>query len=194
MTSKSKLLLTAAAIVAFSGSAAMAADLYVPPAAPVAAAPAATNWDGPYIGASVGYGWGTASTNVSSTSLSANTSGWLVGAQLGYNYQIGQFVLGAEADIDFADMKKTAVSAGAILGVPYSVTTSASLEYLGTVRARAGFAVDRALIYPTGGLAYGNVKGDAAVVSGPNFWTASGSWRISSLMFLMTRVMPSSSN
>jgi len=86
MTSKSKLLLTTAMIVAFSGSAAFAADLYVPPAAPVAAAPVASSWDGPYIGASVGYGWGSADNsytgNATGTSA-ANLSGWLVGGQIG---------------------------------------------------------------------------------------------------------------
>ena len=37
----------------------------------------------------------------------ADGKGWLGGVQLGYNYQIGSFVIGAEGDYSWADVKIT---------------------------------------------------------------------------------------
>ena len=89
MSLKAALLLSTAAVLALSGPA-MAADLPMP-AAPAMAAPAPGTWDGPYIGASVGYGWGTATNAYTSTDSdtgteSASLSGGLVGVQAGYNF------------------------------------------------------------------------------------------------------------
>jgi len=165
MTSKSKLLLTAAAIVAFSGSAAMAADLYVPPAAPVAAAPAATNWDGPYIGASVGYGWGTASTNVSS--LSANTSGWLVGAQLGYNFHVSDnLVLGVEGNLDWTN------ETGSLSGLG-----SFTNNWDGSVRGRLGVDLGQWMPYVEAGVAFANATA-AAPGGTPSFSNTHTGWTV----------------
>jgi outer membrane immunogenic protein len=92
MTLTGKALLAAVAFAALSGSA-MAADLYVPPAAaPVAAAAPATNWDGPYIGATLGYGWYDPGT----------TNGWDIGAQVGYNAHLSDaIVVGIQGNVDW---------------------------------------------------------------------------------------------
>ncbi len=37
------------------------------------------------------------------------------------------------------------------------------MDWFGTVRGRAGFAFDRALIYGTGGFAYGDVRQHAVI-------------------------------
>ena len=112
---------------------AAAADMSYPaPAATYAPAPIFT-WTGFYLGANAGYGWGEAD-------YSSDIDGFLGGIQAGYNFQLsGPFVIGVEADIQYSNIES-------------SVFT---LDYFGTVRARAGFAVDQFLLYGTGGLAYG---------------------------------------
>jgi outer membrane immunogenic protein len=98
-----------------------------------AAAAAPMSWTGFYIGANAGYGWGTAG--------SYSPGGFLGGLQAGYNWQFtgSAFVAGLETDFAWTGMNEG----------PYSVS------YIGTVRARLGFAFDRFLAYGTAGLAYG---------------------------------------
>ena len=140
-----KLLLATSSIVAFAAGA-QAADLGVPrsPVASAVVAPA-FNWTGFYLGAHAGYGFGRTTPSDAGLSFPMNTSGGLVGGQIGFNYQINQIVLGAEADLAFAGISGSRASlAPQVLFVRTSM--------LGSVRARAGFAVDRALLYVTGGL------------------------------------------
>src|ERR1700693_1829707 len=54
------------------------------------------NWVGPYIGANLGYQFGSA------THSGASPGGIMGGAQAGYNWQIGQFVFGAETDLQLS--------------------------------------------------------------------------------------------
>jgi outer membrane immunogenic protein len=81
-----------------------------------------------------------------------------LGGQLGYNYQTSLLVLGIEADLDSIGGSKstsfTALPNGIITNM---AAATAGLQWLGTVRARAGYAFDRALFFATGGLAYGRV-------------------------------------
>ena len=139
-----KLLIATTALVAFAAGA-QAADLGSR-RAPVAAAVVAPafSWTGFYVGAFAGYGW----NNYNIVGLGTGTgNGPLLGATIGYNYQINQFVLGAEADLAFA----------AITGRPAAAPNfSLRTNMLGSVRARAGFAVDRALLFVTGGLGIQN--------------------------------------
>jgi outer membrane immunogenic protein len=131
-----------AGLLAGVATSAFAADLptHKTPPTPVPAyvAPAFT-WTGFYVGVNGGYGFGSSGGDF------GNPSGGLVGGTAGYNYQIGQFVLGVEGDWDWADITKSGVNA---VGA-YSTKT----DDIATVRARAGFAVDRALFYVTGGYA-----------------------------------------
>ena len=138
------LLLATTALVAFAAGA-QAADLGSR-RAPVAAAVVAPafSWTGFYVGAFAGYAW----NNFNAFGPGAGTgNGPLLGATIGYNYQINQFVLGAEADLAFA-----AITGRATAAPTFSLRTN----MLGSVRARAGFAVDRALLYVTGGLGIQN--------------------------------------
>jgi outer membrane immunogenic protein len=128
-----KIAIFAAALVALAFSApANAADIpakgpYYKAAAPV------FNWTGFYVGGHVGYGWAEDNTGV-------EADGVLGGVQLGYNWQLSRnWVFGIETDIAATDMTSAA-------GV--------SLDYIGTVRARVGYAADRTLFYVTGGYAY----------------------------------------
>ena len=74
------------------GSGAAAADI-----TPYAAPPRETFWQGPYVGANLGYQWGLA------THTANKPSGVVGGLQSGYNWQIGSFVFGGETDLQFSD-------------------------------------------------------------------------------------------
>lgn len=186
-------LLAASCVLAASGSA-FAADLSVRKAMPaVVAAPAPFSWTGFYVGVNAGYAWSSNSTNynyilaggpadvpgflatgVSPASLGGSAGGFIGGGQLGYNYQIGSIVVGLEADIQYVDQKGESTytfSYADADGFGSSVTgTEAQLKWLGTVRARLGYAVDRALIYATGGVAYGAVEvGSGILAAGVDF-------------------------
>lgn len=130
-------------------SGASAADLprrapaYIPPAY----APLFT-WTGFYAGLNAGYGGG--NSKGTGAGLAGTLTGAFGGGTVGYNYQYQQLVLGLEADAAFAGIDNTQTSAG-------PVTTKSTLDFQTTVRARAGYAVNRALIFVTGGYAGGNL-------------------------------------
>lgn len=105
-------------------------------------------WTGFYVGANAGYAWGNVKANSVNLGRVGDLDGFIGGGQVGYNYQMGQFVVGAEADFQGADL-----ATGNSLGLVRVKT-----EYFGTVRARVGVAFDRFMPYITGGWAYGNVK------------------------------------
>jgi len=96
------------------------------------------DWAGFYVGANAGYGWASAGR--------IDASGFEGGVQAGFNMQTGQFVMGIEGDIGFANLDG---DHGAL---------DASVDSLGSVRARVGFAVDQFLIYGTGGFSFGDVE------------------------------------
>ncbi|MCR4520168.1 MULTISPECIES: outer membrane protein [Bosea] len=144
---KKYLLASVAALGLVAAGAASAADLPSrkgPVVAPVYV-PAFT-WTGFYVGANAGYGWG--NVNANGFANVGDLDGFVGGGQVGYNYQMGQFVVGLEADLQAADL-----SSGNNLGL-----INVKTDYFGTVRARVGVAFDRFMPYITGGWAYGNVK------------------------------------
>ena len=78
------------------------------------------------------------------------------GGTVGYNYQIRHFVVGAEADIDWASISGTTTTAAC----PAGCKTGDS--WLSTVRGRVGYAADRFLPFITGGAALGNINATTA--------------------------------
>lgn len=143
----------AAALMASVATSAFAADLpgrKGPPPAPVYYAPP-FSWTGFYVGINGGYGFGDFSGFGNTVFGSPN--GGLVGGTAGYNYQIGQFVIGAEGDLDWADIEKTRTFAD-------GSSSKAQLDSLAHVLARGGVAYDRALFYVAGGYAGGDLKGN----------------------------------
>ncbi len=73
--------------------------------------------------------------------------GGLGGATLGYNYQQGQLLVGAEADAEFGS-----ISGNGNFG--RATNSSGVMNGLGTIRARVGYIFNqRLLIYATGGYA-----------------------------------------
>lgn len=163
------LVLAAAAVAGLSGSA-MAADLYVPPAqpAPVAAAPAATDWDGPYIGASVGYGWGTANDTSVTPSDSTGVNGFTVGGQVGYNFHLGSNVVaGVEGDLNWNDQT------GTFTGT--SASDAMRINWDGSARGRLGVDLDGILPYAEAGVAFANATDTMA---GTNYSNTHTGWTV----------------
>jgi len=137
--------------VALMSTAAMAADLprRTDPVAPVMRAMPTFTWTGFYAGVNAGYGFG--SFTGSAGNSFKDPGGFVGGGQLGYNYQVGSMVYGLEADLDYTDLKGRS-NAAAFAGGKDRV------NYIGTMRGRLGYAVDRFLPYVTGGFAYGGSK------------------------------------
>ena len=168
MTTKLKFARPAAAalgILAFAASVpAFAADVVMeePPApAPIAELPVAS-WAGPYAGVNLGYGF---SGRVKEPGNSISTDGFLGGAFVGYNYEMGNnFVLGAEGDIGYSGVK----------GSNAGVEAKAGLE--GSLRARLGYAISPdILLYGTAGGAAQSLKVTEGGLSDRNTmlgWTA----------------------
>jgi outer membrane immunogenic protein len=82
--------------------------------------------------------------------------GALLGGEIGANYQVGDIVLGAEADIDWSNAQGSYVDDPA--AGPGASTVTGTAEWLATLRARVGYARDRWLLFATGGLAASGVK------------------------------------
>lgn len=149
---------------------ASAADLYRPGPGGLKDGPVyvpVNSWSGFYIGANIGYGWNANSkdigydvlvapdTEFTDRSRGAEPSGVFGGGQIGYNVQHGRFVYGIEADIQGADISDDVSATSAVNLV--SGTVHEKMDWFGTVRGRFGVAYDSALLYVTGGFAYGNI-------------------------------------
>ena len=179
-----KTILLASAVSLAALSSAFAADLPARKTAPAAPVAPVFTWTGFYAGLNAGVNWSNRNVNPAyidndpvnpwtpqelidlwpvPAPYANNRTGFIGGAQIGYNYQIGQFVIGAEADF----MGSTAnQSSSASIAIPNFLQNGTAVEtsnskiqqsWLGTVRLRAGYAADRVLLYVTGGFAYGNV-------------------------------------
>ena len=157
----SKCIGAAVVLVLTATCGAFAADLPTPrPSAPLPAP--AYNWTGFYIGINGGYGSGNSnwSDGPVGTTGSFPTTGFLVGGTAGVNYQIDQYVFGIEGDGDWTNLKgnsgSTCGAISAVVPPPDSCQTQS--EWLATVRGRVGYALDRTLLYVTGGAAFGNIQ------------------------------------
>ena len=105
------------------------------------------SWMGPYVGANLVYEWGGVTNNPT------NPSGVTGGIEGGYNWQSGQFVLGGETDLDLSAANDTFA--------PWKFSN----PWFGTLRARAGFALNNLLFYGTVGIAYGGLRAESGIFS-----------------------------
>lgn len=134
------------------------------------AAPGA-DWTGLYIGGHVGQGFaelkglttamdGSVKRYSSTESSDLDLSNFLLGGQLGFNYQFGnRFVLGVEADYTKSRLQgfQEAISTEASLLAPRNQLESKlahSINWIATIRGRLGYAFDRMFVYGTGGVAF----------------------------------------
>lgn len=154
--------------------------------AAVAAAPApaqqATNWTGGQLGSSNGVSSvnnnfvepgsyncylliaALGSCTETPFSIKDSRAGFITGVYLGYRWQMGMWVVGVEGDANYKFNGKTD---GYQSGTPAYLAPgyeefigSAKQTWDGSARGRLGFLVNpNALLYVTGGLAFGEVKG-----------------------------------
>lgn len=156
------------------------------------------DWSGFYVGGNIGFSWGNVRTtgnetltqnvsvfsfpgpilvsSVDSTSATAalthsTVTGLVGGAQAGYNWQSGKWLVGLEADFQGSDERATGRLC-TVAGCPVGSTVipvNYKLDWFSTARGRVGFiAAERILLYATGGLAYGQFVSD--VPSFPLGW------------------------
>jgi outer membrane immunogenic protein len=160
-----KRLLLIGALALATSVPALAADLPLPAPAPVAYTPAPPHlyWTGFYIGLNSGGGFGSSNWATPVGSVPRFTAdGLMAGGQIGGNYQIGEFVIGAEGDIDWQNLRggqNTGICAPAAVGGCSTAST-----WLATVRGRVGYAPQQILYYVTGGGAFTNVKPSTALL------------------------------
>ena len=167
-----RVLLASVGAVALAGTA-VAADLPTrePPPVYVPPVPIFT-WTGVYVGAQIGYAWGTSNTNIGDnfgdfTSFSTTNNGVIGGAHVGYNLELNRFVVGLEGDVDGSSLSKTVTGDPLIAGVLFVPTTiSGNLSVQGSIRGRLGYAWDRVLLYATGGVAFGGFNGSISTPFG----------------------------
>jgi high affinity Mn2+ porin len=133
---------------------AIAADL--PPNLPVKAPIRALiyDWTGFYVGGHFGYGDaslgpGTNPIPLQGVFLPPSPTGLIDGFQAGYNRQLSNhLVLGVEADASFP----SPIDVPRLVPAPFNTT----IDYVGTLRGRAGYAFERWMPYLTGGFAWGH--------------------------------------
>jgi outer membrane immunogenic protein len=139
-------------------------------------------WTGIYFGANAGYGWGKYSSNVVFTGLVTNPApfpsgtttpfglgatelsgtrfagsgspgGAIAGGQIGFNWQAGMFVFGAEMDGQWSGQENTFT---VTCGANCTATESIKIRSLATGRGRFGLAFDWLMPYVTAGAALVN--------------------------------------
>jgi outer membrane immunogenic protein len=208
-----QLTIAAAALAALGAGSALAADM--PVKAPVYKAPpppAVYSWSGFYIGANIGGAWSRNNSDgynglvfpafaalppevavitifpgqLGTLAGTGNRSGVIGGGQIGYNWQVQQFVLGVEADAEGTGLHGLGASAtrtfagGLVLGPPLTQTVtvnSGNIDWMASFRGRVGVAADRALFYLTGGAAVAGIGGSTTTVNnGPGIAIPAGSF------------------
>src|SRR5215471_51474 len=100
------------------------------------------SWAGPYLGGNIGYAWG----NV--TGSQTKPAGFIAGIQGGFNWQNGPWVIGVEGDLQVSGAEDTFA--------PWQFSN----PWFGTARGRIGYAFSNILFYGTGGLAFGETRGE----------------------------------
>jgi outer membrane immunogenic protein len=141
-------------VAGFAG-AASAADL---PAKVYTKAPMVApiyNWTGFYIGFDTGGGFSRNCWNVTSAVGAPsegchNATGGMVGGQVGYRWQMSNYVFGVEAQGDWANLKGSNTSAtGTFGGLPFSNQTR--IDAIGLFTGQVGYAWNNILGYVKGG-------------------------------------------
>jgi len=136
---------------------ALAADL--PVKAP--AMRAVYDWTGFYVGGHFGYGGGSFGPGTNplpeeGAFLPHSVTGLIGGYQMGYNRELAnRVVLGVEADSTFTSPTDEPALAR-MPPAPFNTT----LDYIGTVRGRIGYAFGSVMPYVTGGFAWGHTHAD----------------------------------
>lgn len=99
-----------------------------------------------------------------------NAQGVTLGLEAGYNFHAGNFVFGPAADLSYSFVRADANSR-------FANVSKVDVGWVGSARARAGYAFDRFMIYGTGGVAFAQTTIDGPFASNTETepgWTAGG--------------------
>ncbi|WP_448950925.1 outer membrane protein [Labrys neptuniae] len=173
----------------------LAADLAPKSVDPVPPVPAAFSWTGFYVGGHLGGIWNggnldSRATTVAFFDKSAVVSrsgfhsdpGVISGVQAGYNYQIDQFVLGIEGNVDLTSGHNNYTVNGNTLNpfpfqLPFNETATTSLKdssrWAASLRARFGYAFGQWLPYVTAGVGVRQDKLSGTTIFAPFGGTSS---------------------
>jgi len=185
-------LMTAAAAMSLAfASTARAADVGVAPdyaaPPPVATGP---SWTGLYLGLHGGGGWSHVSASTAPSGVivgalgdpglqSTGLSGAVFGGQLGYNWQVANWVFGAEGDFSSAGLNGATQSVFPSIapgGFQDSIQVHQNIGWLASARGRLGYVWGTLLLYVTGGAAWANVDSKVLVNDGATGTSAAGSF------------------
>jgi len=135
-------------------------------------------WAGPHLGVFGGF----AKAEINATELFSEEFGYynlpsdpygfdadgsMAGAEVGYDWQWGGFVAGVVAEAGFVDLSGSVVDPNSLAtGAP--ITSFESSAY-GALTARAGFGLNRALLYARGGIAVLDASGSTIDTCGRSF-------------------------
>jgi outer membrane immunogenic protein len=146
-----RLLATGAVAMLGISNFALAADM--PVKAPMVPLPPPFSWTGFYIGGNIGGAWAERHVTDTITGLDFSRSSdgvFIAGGQIGYNYQMGNFVLGVEGDFDWVGNNSNNGAGVVVPGVGTIVATTHD-RWISTVAARFGIASDHWLFYGKAG-------------------------------------------
>jgi outer membrane immunogenic protein len=156
-----------------------AADLAVK--APVYKAPVAYPiWAGLYIGGHIGGAWSSLDVNAfdeDGNTFKNNTSGVFGGGTIGYNFQTGNWVYGAEVDLGAMGLSHSTTNP-----VDATIVSKINSGFYADATARLGYAFDKTLVYAKGGYAFydGSISNtdlrnpETSTVTGVSGWTVGG--------------------
>lgn len=126
---------------------------------------AVSGWSGFYAGVNGGYGWGTLTREPAAggPETETNSDGFQFGGQAGYNMDMGGFVIGGEADLQWSNIGYTE-------DIPGVGSFESGIDFYGTIRGRAGMSFGAVMPYVTAGFAAGH--GSASVTDPGNVRTS----------------------
>jgi outer membrane immunogenic protein len=158
---------------------AFAADLGVRPGPPQPAIPPFT-WTSCYAGVQAGAGWGkkdlTDTVGVFSgitgySSASVDVSGYMVGGQIGCDYQFAPtWVVGIEGAATGGNISKT--TNFAVPSISDTASFRSTTDFLASITGRIGYALDRWMLYGKGGVALVGDRYHADDLAGIYFYDA----------------------
>lgn len=118
-------------------------------------APATADWSGLYFGGVSGFVWADGTHDLLQNDFDGGFKfdGWTAGIRAGHDWQKGAFVYGLVTDFSLSDSGEKGQGLDDRLDLE-----RIDLDYLGTIRARAGWAFGHTLVYATGGAAYAGLE------------------------------------
>jgi opacity protein-like surface antigen len=136
------------------------------------------NWTGIYLGGFAGAVYGNGHVGLPPEgAVAPHVAGFLGGGQVGYNYQIGAWVLGVEGDGGWTNTKgstacapgggNTIVNGAGVTAPLFNLTCNAQADWITTLTGRFGYAQERNLYYIKGGAAWSNESSSTTCNFGP---------------------------